>query len=86
MRWSPTWATTLGDHRFDDKLAPRDAASIEKSDAERDAILARVVALDARGLGEADRVTLALLRGHARGRARDVRVQVPRVDRRLGRR
>ena len=32
MRWSPTWATTLGDHRFDDRLAPRDAASIAAMD------------------------------------------------------
>ena len=28
MRWSPTYATTLGDHRYDDRLAPRDAAAI----------------------------------------------------------
>lgn len=63
MRWSPTWATTLGDHRFDDKLAPQDAASIAKSHAEHDAILARVVAIDASRLGEIDRVTFALLRG-----------------------
>jgi uncharacterized protein (DUF885 family) len=63
MRWSPTWATTLGDHRYDDKLAPHDAASIERQHGEHDAILARLVALDARGLGDVDRVTLALLRG-----------------------
>jgi uncharacterized protein (DUF885 family) len=63
MRWSPTWATTLGDHRFDDKLAPRDAASIAAAQAEHDAILARVVALDGGRLGDVDRVTLALLRG-----------------------
>src|SRR5512143_2871384 len=62
MRWSPTWATTLGDHRYDDKLAPRDAASIAIFEAEHDALLARVVALDAGRLGEVDRVTLALLR------------------------
>jgi len=62
MRWSPTWATTLGDHRFDDRLAPRDAASIATFEAEHDALLARVVALDAGRLGDVDRVTLALLR------------------------
>jgi len=63
MRWAPTWATTLGDHRHDDRLAPRDAASIDQASAERDALLARLVALDPGGLGEVDRVTLALLRG-----------------------
>ncbi|HEX3766284.1 MAG TPA: DUF885 domain-containing protein [Kofleriaceae bacterium] len=64
MRWAPTWATTLGDHRFDDRLAPRDAASIARANAERDALLARLVALDPAALGDADRMTLALLRGH----------------------
>ena len=63
MRWAPTWATTLGDHRYDDRLAPRDEASIEASARERDALLARLVAIDAARLGEVDRVTLALLRG-----------------------
>ncbi len=63
MRWSPRWATTLGDHRFDDRIAPGDAASIARESAERDALLARLVALDPGGLGETDRVTLALLRG-----------------------
>ena len=63
MRWAPTWATTLGDHRFDDKLARRDAASIAAAQTEHDEILARVVAIDAGRLGDVDRVTLALLRG-----------------------
>jgi uncharacterized protein (DUF885 family) len=63
MRWSPTWATTLGDHRYDDRLAPRDAAAIAALQAEHDAILARLVALDAGALGEADRLTQSLLRG-----------------------
>jgi uncharacterized protein (DUF885 family) len=63
MRWAPTWATTLGDHRYDDRLAPRDAASIERMQAERDGLLARAQALTADTLGETDRVTLLLLRG-----------------------
>jgi uncharacterized protein (DUF885 family) len=64
MRWSPTWATTLGDHRYDDRLAPRDAAAIEQSLAERRALVARLAALDAARLGEGDALTHALLRGH----------------------
>jgi uncharacterized protein (DUF885 family) len=63
MRWTPTWATTLGDHRYDDRLARRDAASIAAAQAEHDAILARVAALDPARLGEVDRVTALLLRG-----------------------
>jgi uncharacterized protein (DUF885 family) len=63
MRWSPTWATTLGDHRYDAQLAPRDAASIGLAQAAHDALRARVVALDPARLGDGDRVTLALLGG-----------------------
>jgi uncharacterized protein (DUF885 family) len=61
MRWSPTWATTLGDHRFDDRLAPRDAAAIEAGRGERAALLASLAAIDAAGLDERDAVTHALL-------------------------
>src|SRR5262249_23780490 len=63
MRWAPTWATTLGDHRFDDQLAPRDAASIARSLAEQAAILAKLVAIDSAKLGETDRVTPGILPG-----------------------
>jgi uncharacterized protein (DUF885 family) len=63
MRWAPTWATTLGDHRYDDKLAPRDAASIDKQHHERDALLARLHDFDPVKLGEVDAVTYKLLRG-----------------------
>lgn len=62
MRWSPTWATTLGDHRYDDRLAPRDAISIRAMAAERDALLVRLVALDAARLADPDRITYKLLR------------------------
>ena len=45
MRWAPTWATTLGDHRYDDQLAPRDAAAIAQAAGERDELLARLRAI-----------------------------------------
>ncbi len=67
MRWMPTYATTVGDHRYDDQLARKDAASIDRANAERAALLARLVALDAAKLDDVDRVTLALLRGELEG-------------------
>ena len=63
MRTAPLRATTVGDHRYDDRLAARDAASIAADHGARDALLSRLAALDPGGLGEVDRVTLALLRG-----------------------
>jgi uncharacterized protein (DUF885 family) len=63
MKWAPTWATTLGDHRYDDRLAPRDAASIAAMDAEHAEILARLVLIDAARLVAADAITYKLLRG-----------------------
>jgi uncharacterized protein (DUF885 family) len=63
MRWAPTYATTLGDHRYDDQLAPRDAASIEKASGERSALIERLLKIDPTKLGDVDRVTHALLLG-----------------------
>jgi uncharacterized protein (DUF885 family) len=73
MRWAPTWATTLGDHRYDDKLAPRDAASIGRMHAERDAVLGKLGAVKVELLGDSDRVTFQLLRGRLEAdKAQDV--------------
>jgi uncharacterized protein (DUF885 family) len=60
MRWAPTWATTIGDHRYDDRLAPRDAAAVAEVEAERTALIARLQQLGS--LDDVDGVTAALLR------------------------
>jgi uncharacterized protein (DUF885 family) len=62
MRWSPTYATTLGDHRYDAKLYAVDAASLERQRHERDALIDRLVKIDPATLGDVDRVTYHLLR------------------------
>ena len=63
MRWQPTYATTLGDHRYDDKLAPRDLIAVAKRQDERDGLIGRLLALEDSKLDDIDRVTYALLRG-----------------------
>jgi len=63
MRAMPTYATTLGDHRYDDKLAPRDEVSIAGRNEERDTLLARLGTVDPAALGATDAVTFKLLRG-----------------------
>ncbi|MFN0247235.1 MAG: DUF885 domain-containing protein [Kofleriaceae bacterium] len=63
MKWTPTYATTLGDHRYDDQMARRNATAIATYTAERDAVLARLVGLDASVLDRSDAITHALLRG-----------------------
>ena len=63
MWWAPTYATTLGDHRYDDRLARRDAASRAEACAERDRLIDRLVALDVATLEPTDRDTYQLLRG-----------------------
>lgn len=62
MRWTPTYATTLGDHRFDDQMARRDAEAIAQYTHERDALVQRLVQLDPHTLRGTDVVTYALLR------------------------
>jgi uncharacterized protein (DUF885 family) len=47
MQMSPTWATQLGDHRFDDQIESRTPAAQEKSRQGRDGFLRRALALKA---------------------------------------
>ncbi len=63
VRWRPTFATTLGDHRFDAELPRRGEADVQRYQAELRVMLERVGALDAAGLETHDRETLALVRG-----------------------
>jgi uncharacterized protein (DUF885 family) len=63
MRWWPTWATSLGDHRYDDKLALTNADAIALYEKELREHLAKAEALDTRGLDERDRVSFALFLG-----------------------
>ncbi|MEO8842356.1 MAG: DUF885 domain-containing protein [Kofleriaceae bacterium] len=62
MWWAPTFATTLGDHRYDDRLARRDAVSRAEARDQRDQLITRLVALDPATLGSTDRDTHQLLR------------------------
>lgn len=58
-RW-PTWASRLGDHRWDDRLEERSPAAFAADDARARALLARARALPTDGMSEADRLHLAL--------------------------
>jgi uncharacterized protein (DUF885 family) len=55
-RW-PTWATKLGDHRFDDRLADNTPEAAERSRAGVAEWLARTKAIDPGGLTARDQVT-----------------------------
>lgn len=61
MRWAPTWATTLGDHRYDDRLSRRNAEAIRAAARERDGLVARLHAIEATSLTSHDAITLELL-------------------------
>lgn len=59
-RAAPEWATLRGDLRFNDKLSDRSAAGLAARDAFARDMLARARAVDAIGLSDTDRVSLAL--------------------------
>ncbi|HET9485076.1 MAG TPA: DUF885 family protein, partial [Xanthomonadales bacterium] len=61
MRWAPAWATTLGDHRYDDQLARRNAAAIAEGARERHALWSHLRSIDYTELDDADRITYFVL-------------------------
>jgi uncharacterized protein (DUF885 family) len=63
MRRSPVWATTLGDHRFDDRLADRSHRAVIEARQARARFHARARAIDPAGLDAGDRLNLALFTG-----------------------
>jgi prolyl oligopeptidase len=62
LRENPTYATYLGDYRYNDRLADISAAGRARRRALHEAYLARLKALDLGSLDENDRVTADILR------------------------
>jgi uncharacterized protein (DUF885 family) len=77
MRWAPTFATRLGDHRYDDQLPKRSKQFLAQLARERAGLLERARGLVPAGGGAADRVTLALFTGEL---AADVAAEVCRDE------
>jgi uncharacterized protein (DUF885 family) len=61
LRRSPSWATHLGDHRFDDQVGDLTPRGFADARAATRALLGRARALPVDRLDDADRTTLALL-------------------------
>jgi len=61
MERYPTWASSLGDHRFDDRLTDPTAQARQAWHSKQDAFLRSARAIDPATLDEADRLTHALL-------------------------
>jgi prolyl oligopeptidase len=62
LREEPTYASRLGDHRFDDRWPDPSPAATERRAAHAREMLTRVRSIDPRGLTPGDQVSLALFR------------------------
>lgn len=60
LRNSPVWATTQGDHRFDDKLGDTSQKSIDESRTANRRFLRRAKALASEEFSSSDKITLSL--------------------------
>jgi uncharacterized protein (DUF885 family) len=63
MELQPVWATSLGDHRFDDRLADNSAEGIAAARARVRELLERAKGLPRDALSRGDRITLDLFTG-----------------------
>ena len=73
---NPTWATTLGDRRFDDRLEDLSPAAVDTRIRDLDRLLARVIAIDPAGLSPRDRVTRTMLEDELRGQVGVLRTRI----------
>ncbi len=62
LREDPTLATSVGDHRYDDRWPDLSPAALEKAAAEDRNALARITSIGAGGLSAADRTTYDIVR------------------------
>src|SRR5690349_12790248 len=61
MREAPSWATFIGDRRFETRLEERGPGARERRKAAAKDLLARTRKIPARGLGEEDAITRSVL-------------------------
>ncbi|HTM57216.1 MAG TPA: DUF885 domain-containing protein [Candidatus Udaeobacter sp.] len=66
LRASPTEATSLGDHRYDDQLEDNTPIGFTREHKRLEGVLARVRAIDPKSLSPADRLTRSTLELEAR--------------------
>jgi uncharacterized protein (DUF885 family) len=72
---SPTWATVIGDRRFDDRLNDVTPAAIEREVAFLDGVAEEARAIDESGLTAVERVTRRMLIDEADAAARTLRTR-----------
>ena len=73
---APTFATILGDRRFDDRLNDVSPAAIERDIAFFDGVVAEATGIDEAGLTAVERVTRRMLIDEARESARTLRTRI----------
>lgn len=69
LREDPLLATSVGDHRFDDRLPAMTPADIARRARETDAFLADLAEIDRNALGPADRINYDIFKGQLEDRA-----------------
>jgi uncharacterized protein (DUF885 family) len=71
LREDPLFATSVGDHRYDDRLPSLGVADLARRADARRKLLARLQEIDPSGLNETDRESHALLRGKLQDSVRE---------------
>ena len=73
---APTWATVMGDRRFDDRLGDVTSAATEREIAFFEGVAAEAAAIDGTALSASERVTRQMLIDEASGAARSMRTRI----------